>query len=134
MFDFHEKRKMKAILYSKGVFVLLILIAVLLSVSVYNRFVVTQDTKIRLNERREDLESLEMRAEVLQTKVDYLESDRGIEEELRNRFDVAKEGERVIVILEDKEKKSDNKDPEVDDVKEDESSGLMYLLKLLKFW
>lgn len=134
MFDFHEKRKMKAILYSKVVFVLLILLAILLSVSVYNRFIVVQGTKVRLDERKEDLEALEMRAGVLQEKVDYLENERGIEEELRNRFDVAKEGEQVIVILEDKDKKTEKKSEESDVLEKKEESGIGSILKLLKFW
>ena len=134
MFDFHEKRKLKAILYSKVVFVLLILIAVLLSISAYNRFIVAQETKDRLNDRKEDLEALEMRAEVLQGKVDYLENERGIEEELRNRFDVAKEGEQVIVILEDKENKTERQGEDDLDTPQVEATGLQSVFKLLKFW
>ena len=102
MFDFHEKRKIRSFLYSKTVFVLLLLLTILLSISAYNRFTVAKETKERLDERRTDLEALEMRADVLDAKVQYLENDRGVEEELRNRFDVAREGEQVIIILDDK--------------------------------
>jgi cell division protein FtsB len=134
MFDFHEKRKMKAILYSKTVFAVLILIAALLSVSVYNRFVIAEDTRVKLEDRREDLEALEMRAAVLQEKVDYLENERGIEEELRNRFDVAKEGEQVIIILEEKEKKTEKTEGGTGEIVESKETGFGSLLKLLKFW
>ena len=102
MFDFHEKRKIRSFLYSKTIFVLLLILVILLSISTYNRFTVAQETKKRLDERRIDLEALEIRADVLGSKVQYLENDRGVEEELRNRFDVAKEGEQVIIILDDK--------------------------------
>ena len=99
MFDFHEKRKIKSILYSKVVVGILLLIAVLLSVSVYNRFVAAKEMRVKLDSRRAALHELEQRAEMLRAKVEYLDNDRGIEEELRNRFDVAREGEKVIILV-----------------------------------
>ena len=100
MFDFHEKRKIMSVLYSKVVIFVLIFITILMSVSVYNRFTVSQEMKEKLADKRIELAELETRAQVLDAKVKYLEDERGIEEELRNRFDVAKEGEQVVVLLE----------------------------------
>lgn len=100
MFDFHEKRKIMSVLYSKAVIFVLIFITILMSVSVYNRFTVSQEMKEKLEAKRIELAELETRAQVLDAKVKYLEDERGIEEELRNRFDVAKEGEQVVVLLE----------------------------------
>ena len=100
MFDFHEKRKIMSVLYSKAVIFVLIFITILMSVSVYNRFIVSQEMKEKLEAKRVELAELETRAQVLDAKVKYLEDERGIEEELRNRFDVAKEGEQVVVLLE----------------------------------
>ena len=134
MFDFHEKRRIKSVLYSKTTFVLLVMVAILLLTSVYNRLIVAQETKTKLEERKEDLEALEMRAEVLRAKVEYLENERGIEEELRNRFDVAKEGERVVIILEDKEEKKDKKAPTAENSLDAEDSAFEAILNLLKFW
>ncbi len=51
--------------------------------------------------RKEELETLKQRAGSLEAKVKHLQDERGIEEEIRGRFDVAKEGERVVIILED---------------------------------
>lgn len=99
MFDFHEKRKIKSILYSKVVVGILLLISVLLSVSVYNRFVAAKEMQVKLDSRRTALHELEQRAEMLRAKVEYLDNDRGVEEELRNRFDVAREGEQVIILV-----------------------------------
>ena len=134
MFDFHEKRKIRGVLYSKPVFILLILIAALLSMSVYNRLIVAQGTKERLDEKREDLEALQIRADVLQEKVDYLEDERGIEEELRNRFDVAKEGEQVVIILEEREKQSHKQNPQAQPEEVEEEGMFRSVMNLLKFW
>ena len=135
MFDFHEKRKIRSFLYSKTVFVLLLILIILLSISAYNRFKVAQDTKKRLEERRDDLEALETRAEILDSKVEYLEDARGIEEELRNRFDVAKEGEQVIIIIDDDRQnaKDDSSSFDAEKPKEVEKSTES-IFKLFKFW
>ena len=134
MFDFHEKRKIWKILYSKTVLILLILLAIFLSNSVYNRFVVTQETKVKLEERKASLESLEERADILDEKVRHLENERGIEEELRNRFDVAKEGEQVIIILDDKNAQDKNDEFETSKTNIKEKTGISLFLNFLKFW
>jgi hypothetical protein len=86
-----------------------------------------------LEERRADLEALEARVGSLDEKVNYLENERGIEEELRNRFDVAKEGEKVVVILEEKAKLTPN-DTETNDAKDISENVLFSFIKLFKFW
>lgn len=102
MFDFHEKRKIRRILYSKPAIAFIFLLAIFMSVSTYSRFIVERDMAQKLQDHENTLNALKQRAQVLGTKVDHLENERGIEEELRNRFDVAKEGEKVVVILDDK--------------------------------
>ena len=99
MFDFHEKRKIMSVLYSKAVIFVLCFITILMSISVYNRFTVSEETKEKLEVKQAELNELKMRAMVLESKVTYLQDERGIEEELRNRFDVAREGEQVVILL-----------------------------------
>ncbi|MBX2866683.1 septum formation initiator family protein [Candidatus Kaiserbacteria bacterium] len=103
MFDFHEKRKIRSWLYSKTTIVILFILAILLSFSVYERFVVERKVAEKRAEREGDLLRLEERAAALEENIEHLESDRGLEEELRSRFDVAKEGERVIIIVDSDE-------------------------------
>ncbi len=99
MFDFHEKRKIRGVLYSKPVIGVILIVTLLLSYSVYGRYTVARDMQDKLEAKRASLEELKGRASVLESKVEYLEDERGIEEELRNRFDVAREGEQVIILL-----------------------------------
>ncbi len=103
MFDFHEKRKIRSFLYSKFVIGGLFLVAILVSFSAYDRYTIAKEMKVKLEDRRVQLEEIKNRAHVLETKVEYFENDRGIEEELRNRFDVAREGEQVVVLIDAKE-------------------------------
>jgi cell division protein FtsB len=102
MFDFHEKRKIKSFLYSKPVIFALFFIAIVMSATVYDRYVVAKEMEGKLETKRAELEHLKQRAQTLDAKVKYLEDERGIEEELRNRFDVAREGEQVVVLIDPK--------------------------------
>lgn len=104
MFDFHEKRKIRNILYSWPVIVFLVFCTIFLSVSVYHRYTVAHDMSLKLSAREHELEALKQQAELLDSKVEYLKNDRGVEEELRNRFDVAREGEQVIILVGGEEK------------------------------
>lgn len=114
MFDFHEKRKIRSILYSKPVIGVLFALSILLSFSVYNRYSIAEEMQHKLDAKRSELEALTVRAESLDSKVKYLEDERGIEEELRNRFDVAKEGEQVVILLDDRKVKTDTEKSALD--------------------
>lgn len=103
MFDFHEKRKIRSILYSKWLIACIFMLSALLSVSVYHRYTAAKDMRDKLETKKAELSELEQRAQALESKVEYLKNERGVEEELRNRFDVVKEGEQMVVLLDDRE-------------------------------
>ena len=103
MLDFHEKRKIRGLVYSRVSIGVILILAILLSFSVYERFVVEREMKEKMLEKESELEHLKGRAALLEEKVDHLQNERGIEEELRSRFDVAKDGEQVVIIVDDEE-------------------------------
>ena len=55
------------------------------------------ESQRREQERQEVLE----RQENLEQEVEYLEGERGIEAEIRKNFDVAREGETVVILTGD---------------------------------
>ena len=99
MFDFYEKRKLRGILFSRPMAVFVFLLALVLSWSAYGRFVAEQETRTKRLNKAAELVSLKERAAVIETKVKHLESDQGVERALREEFDVAKQGEEVIVVV-----------------------------------
>lgn len=107
MFDFHEKRKIRSVLYSRPVIGVILLVTILLSISAYNRYTVAKEMEVKLESRKQELEELKERARAIESKVEYLTDERGVEEELRNRFDAIREGEQVIILLEERGKGSD---------------------------
>lgn len=54
------------------------------------------------------LEELRMRTEELQVSLVRLKSDQGIEEEVRQKYTVARKGEEVVVVIDEQAKKSEN--------------------------
>lgn len=128
MFDFYEKRKLRGIIFSKITAGAVFVVACLLSVSAYDRFVAEQGTRDKREERAAELARTKQKAAALESKVKWMESERGVEEAMREQFDVAKQGEEVIVIV-DESLPADGSKPEVYPLPEDES-----FLKRLEFW
>lgn len=82
---------------------IIFVLAILLLTSSYERFTVEREMEARREAKEAELEALKERATALEERVEHLRNERGIEEELRSRLDVAKEGEQVIVIVDDDE-------------------------------
>ena len=130
MFDFHEKRKMKTFFYSNYSVGIIVILIILLSFSVFERFSVERQMKEKRNVQEEELKALEERAAMLEERVEHMAGERGIEEELRNRFDVVKTGEQVVIIV-DETTGSDVEDSKVSSEEEDEEGSI---LDFFKFW
>lgn len=86
----------------------------LLAISVYERFTVERDMAARLQRAQEEQRALEERRTELETRVDDLTGERGVETEIRRNFDVAKEGEQVVVIVDDESDAEEVSDPDVE--------------------
>lgn len=135
MFDFHEKRKMRTVLYSRPVVFVIMLVTVLLSFSAYNRYSVAKDMEQKLDAKKQELRELEERARHIESKVEYLADERGVEEELRNRFDAIREGEQVVILLDDTgDGKKEIEEIGPTEAVDTEESFLRSLWGVFKFW
>ena len=133
MFDFHEKRKIRTIVYSKVSIGIILCLTVFLGISVFERFTVEREMAGKLEDKKQELETLKLRAEALESDVEHLKNERGIEEELRSRFDVVKEGEQVVVIL-DGENNREQKLPTSTSLTETNKKTVKSFWSVLKFW
>ena len=104
MASFGKKKSITEYLYTKPVIFVLLLVCIFLSVSVYNRYTVEREMSQRRTETQLRKQELIERKKTLEGRVDYLSGDRGIEEEIRTHFDVAKEGEKVFIITGEEKK------------------------------
>ncbi len=99
MTQFGRKPSSKDMIFSYAMFVVLLVVIGFLVVSVWHRYEIEREMFGRREQAESELQLLRQRAAALETKVEYLQDERGIEAEIRGRFDVAKEGEQVVIII-----------------------------------
>lgn len=97
-----KKQKDLYIFAAKRIILLIILIFlfILLIISVVRIYKKHQLTKVLVKEAENRLQTIKEKSLQLEQDIRKLETPRGIEEELRNRYRIAKPGEQVIILLE----------------------------------
>ena len=96
--DFRERTKVRRIVYSKPTILILVLLTALTLRGAWGMYQKSVEAKANRDKAVAEENSLLAREKELHTDVVDLSSDRGKEEEIRNRFMVAKEGEKVIIV------------------------------------
>jgi cell division protein FtsB len=99
VFDLYEKRRLRRYLYSKPVIAVLLVLIGLLSTAVWNMYTKQRETAEKRAQLAQSLAELEQREASLESEIERLRTQRGVEKEIRERFNVAREGERVMVIV-----------------------------------
>lgn len=115
MLEFQEKRKIKKYLYSRVTLVFLVIGIALLSNAVWGVYKKQDMTKDNLDKVATSLESLRGREAMLQSEIDRLQTQSGIEEEVREKYGLIKPGEEVIIMV----NKEGGSDSALDDEKAD---------------
>ena len=101
MFDFYQKRKLRVIVNSRYTQGVLLLFVLLIGWSAYVRYQIAVEMSERRALAEQETLLLQQQKDALQEQVEYLSNERGIEAEMRRQFDVALEGEQVVVIVEE---------------------------------
>jgi len=104
-----EKKLYEKVFYSKITLVFLIVLIFFMSKAVLGLYEKKQNTRESLEVAELELERAEARKSLLNEKLDSFSTEKGIEMEIRDMFNVAREGEKVIVIV-DEEKNISNDD------------------------
>lgn len=107
MREFSQKRKIRRILYSPLVLIILAIILFFIikgSFGVYQKYTFSKD---KLSKTESELSILREKKANIDNKIKDLETETGIEQEIRAKFDVAKEGEKLIVIVDDEKKEGE---------------------------
>ena len=110
MRELQRKQKMRQRLYSLPSLIGLFIIAVLLAkgaVGVINK---ERESVLRSRELEEKATTLVQREEELKEGIARLETEEGIQEEIKERFSVIQEGEFVAVIVDDRRATSSEDD------------------------
>jgi cell division protein FtsB len=115
MQEFQEKRKLRKIIFSRKVLVLLAFVSAFLIFSTVKVYIKSRNAVSKNEEIKKEVADLEQRKSDLQKEISRLQSESGAEEEVRKKFNVQKPGEEVLVIVE--------KNNENDKINQGESSG-----------
>lgn len=99
MIEFQQKKKIRKILYSPIVLIILFIILAILLRSLWGVYEKERISSENLSKEKNELEKLSIREKNLARALEYLKTDQGIENEIRSKFRVVKEGEKVAVIV-----------------------------------
>ena len=96
---FKQKRQLKKRIYSKPILFILIIILAFLAHGTWGIYKKSKQSKETLNVVQIEFDKLKEREEAIEKKIGRLGTETGLEEEIRSKFDVAREGEKIIVIV-----------------------------------
>ncbi len=101
MIDFQKKKRIRKILYSPISLIILFIVFILLFKSVWNVYDKQKLSIKNLNQEKIENDKLSQREKKLNTSIEYLKTEQGIENEIRVKFRAVREGEQISVIVDD---------------------------------
>lgn len=112
MKNFQKRRGLKEIMQSKIVLIFLGMLIVFFAWNVFNLLRKMQETRNNRIIAENKVLELQKSKEKLSLDIQNLKTDKGKEENIRDKFGLAKDGENVIVIIDDKNQIQNQKEPE----------------------
>lgn len=101
MKEFRQKHIIRQRIYSKPVILLLLVILFFIAHGTWNVFKRSHQSDQKLVLAEESLAKFEEKRDTITQEIERLETNVGIEEEIRSKFDLAREGEKSIVIVDE---------------------------------
>ncbi|MEI6528675.1 MAG: septum formation initiator family protein [bacterium] len=99
MLEFQEKRKIRKMMYSKPALIVLFIAIVFLLKEVYDIYQKQQISRQNYDRVATSVESLKSREKMLTSELDRLSTNQGVEAEIREKFNVVKPGEEIIMVI-----------------------------------
>ena len=96
-----QKRKWKKVFYSYWTLLILLVILVVLSRAAFHVYLKYQDAALNESRAVKELADLQSREHTINSEVSRLKTVAGVEQEIRDKYQVTKNGERLIVIVDD---------------------------------
>jgi len=99
MREFQAKKKMRRVLYSTGSLLALLALIGLMTQATWHVYQKEEESKQNKIEAEKQLADLEARQSVLNNTINDLQTPEGQDQAIRDKFQVAKPGEQVVVIV-----------------------------------
>ena len=103
MLDFHQKRKVRAVLYHHITLVALFILVLVILHSTWAVYKKERESQEMKNVSLEQVKELKQRNDELTSKIDKLATVSGVEEEIRSKFSVVKNNENMVVVVPNKD-------------------------------
>lgn len=94
-----EKRRIKKLIYSKVTLVIVTVLLIFVARGTWDVYKKAEYAQTNEERAKQELQKLKEREDFLVNELRNLESVRGQEAELRSRFDVGREGEKLVVLV-----------------------------------
>lgn len=108
MIPFQERKKLRKILYAKATLGVLFVLSVIVARGAWQVYQKAAIARAERVEAESSLGELVSRTKGLEESIDRLKSERGVEEEIRQKFTVARPGEEVVIVVDETSKKGKN--------------------------
>ena len=99
---FERRRKIRRMFYSPLTVIVVLIVVVLLGRSAWGVYKKSRISGEARDTAREELQALQSREKDLSRELKALETESGMEAELRNRLQIVRPGEEVFIILDEK--------------------------------
>lgn len=111
MREFQRKRVLRKFLYSRVTLFFLLLALVFFIKSSIGAFENEKKSRANLQNAQDELAALQARQALLEGKIKRFQTPEGIEAEIREQFQVAKPGEKMVVVVEEKSAAENGSEP-----------------------
>ena len=105
MKKFIPKHRWQNLVFSKAALAVLFIVVLFAGNAAWNMYQKYKESKDFKDRALAELQELEKRKENLTEDIDKLQTESGVEEELRKRFGIVKEGEEVVIVIDNPEDK-----------------------------
>ncbi len=99
MLDIQQKRKLRSVMYSGYTLVGLFLLMLVFVHSTWSAYQKRAESESLMNVSKERVDQLRKRNADLDEKITRLDTEVGIEEEIRSKFTVTKADENMVVVV-----------------------------------
>ncbi len=106
MLEFQDKKRFRRILYSRVVFALVLISGLFVGKATFDMYRSDNLTAEKRRIAEDELMAVKGRESLLRAQIISLKTERGVEEELREKFRVVKNGEGVIIVVDQEKKES----------------------------
>lgn len=101
MIEFQKRKRVKNIIYSPVVLIVLVLVLAFLIRGSWNLRDKAIISKGNLEREKIELQKIVDRKNNLESSIEYLKTDQGVENEIRSKFRATREGEKLVVIVDE---------------------------------